>query len=149
VKRYPILLILFTVIVHAAQPWDTPFAKDVRALLTAARAVSVPADSGGVIILLDEQRYTIDAAGRIHSTVRKVYRIVDEDAVDEWSSIQQQYAPWHEGKPEFRARVISADAVEHWLDAKTIGDSPSLEFEPNVFSDSRVLRAPFPLSVRV
>src|SRR5258708_31622002 len=128
---------------HAAQPWDRPFADDLTAVMAAAQGVSVPADQS-VIVLLEDHHYLIDKESRATSTIRKVYRILKEDAVEEWASVEQGYQPWYEQKPQIRARVIAKDGVAHWLDAKTIADSPALEFESNIFSDRRVLRAPLP-----
>lgn len=128
---------------RGAEPWDVPFAGDVHTMLQAAKGVSVPEDQS-IVVLLEQHSYIIDENGRIASTIRKVYRIVKEDAVDDWSSVEQEYQPWHENKPEIRARVITEDGVVHWLDVKTMADSPSLEYDANIFSDRRVARAPLP-----
>lgn len=128
---------------RGAEPWDVPLAGDVHTMLQAAKGVSVPEDQS-IVVLLEQHSYIIDENGRIASTMRKVYRIVKEDAVDDWSSVEQEYQPWHENKPEIRARVITEDGVVHWLDAKTMADSPSLEYDANIFSDRRVARAPLP-----
>lgn len=128
---------------HAAQPWDTPFANDTHAIIQAARALSVP-DDQSIVVLLEQHDYVISENGRITATTRKVYRVLKEDAVEDWSSLEQEYQPWHENKPVLKARVITEDGVVHWLDAKTIADSPSLEYDANIFSDRRVVRAPLP-----
>jgi hypothetical protein len=47
-------------------------------------------------------------------------------------------------KPEIRARVIARDGSVHILDAKTIADSPMVEFDSSLFSDARIVRAPLP-----
>ena len=119
---------------RAAEPWTAPFVKDQSQLLVAAKAVSAP-DGADAVVLLDEQRYSIDSAGRTTSTLRKVYRVLTADAVEDWSSVEQEYAPWHERRPELRARVITADGAAHWLDPKTVTDAPALEFDSSVFSD--------------
>src|SRR6266581_542883 len=81
----------------------------------------IPCDkSMKAIVLLEQHRYVIDENGRTISKVRKVLRIVTEEGLEEWSSIEQEYQPWHESKPEIRARVIGADGTVHWLDGKTI-----------------------------
>jgi len=112
-------------------------------VLAAARAIS-GAKGADAVILLDEQRYSIDAKGRITTTLRKVYRVLTTDGVEDWSAIAHGYAPWHERKPELRARVITADGSTHWLDPNTITDAPALEFETSIFSDRRMLQAPLP-----
>ena len=64
--------------------------------------------------------------------------------MDEWASVEQEFQPWHESKPELRARVIDMNGAVHWLEPKTIADSPAEEFDEAIFSDRRVIRAPLP-----
>ena len=128
---------------RAVEPWDAPFTGDPRAILEAAKLILVP-DEQSVIVLLEQHHYVIDENGRIISKVRKVVRIVTEQGAEEWSSIEQEYQPWHESKPEMRARVIGADGTVHWLDGQTIADSPASEYDQTIFSDRRVVRAPLP-----
>jgi tetratricopeptide (TPR) repeat protein/transglutaminase-like putative cysteine protease len=128
---------------QAAERWDAPFADDPKAIVEAARSIPAP-DDQGMIVLLEQHQYTIDASRRTVSTTRKVFRLMKQDAVEDWSSVEQEYQPWHESRPEMRARVISADGAVHWLDPKTISDSPVNEYDSSIFSDRRVLRAPLP-----
>jgi tetratricopeptide (TPR) repeat protein len=128
---------------HAAEPWDIPFAGDPKAMVEAAKSIRVR-DAQPVIVLLEQYQYTIDDSGRTTSKLRKVFRIVTGDGVEEWSSIEQEYQPWHENKPEMRARVIGIDGAVHWLETQTIADSPASEYDQSVFSDRRVVRAPLP-----
>jgi hypothetical protein len=128
---------------RGADPWATPFARDPSQVLAAAKAIS-GAPGSDAVVLLDEQRFTIDSAGRMTATLRKVYRVLTADGVEGWSSIEQGYAPWHERKPQLRARVIAASGTVHWLDPKTITDAPAVEFDSSIFSDRHVLRAPLP-----
>jgi hypothetical protein len=132
-----------TACVRASEPWDAPFAGDPRAILEAAKLIPVP-DGQMVMVLLEQHRYVIDENGRTISKVRKVLRIVTEEGLEEWSSIEQEYQPWHESKPEMRSRVIGVDGTIHWLDDKTIADSPASEYDQSIFSDRRVVRAPLP-----
>ena len=62
----------------------------------------------------------------------------------EGAAIEREYAPWHERKRDLRARAITPDGAVHWVDAKTIAESPTLQFDNTIFSDNRVLRAPIP-----
>lgn len=127
----------------AAEPWDLPFVGNPQAILEAAKRIPVP-DSQPVIILLEEHQIGIDEGGRITSKVRKVFLVANDDALEEWASVEQEFQPWHETRPELRARVIGADGAVHWLEAKTIADSPAEEFDQSIFSDRRVIRAPLP-----
>jgi tetratricopeptide (TPR) repeat protein/transglutaminase-like putative cysteine protease len=132
---------------RGTEPWDLPFGSDAHTILQAARSISVP-DDQSIVVLLEEHRYIIDENGRISSTIRKVYRILKDDAVEDWASVEQEYQPWHENRPDLKARVITEDGATHWLDAKTIADSPSAEYDSNIFSDRRVVRAPLPAAAR-
>src|SRR5258707_6477087 len=132
-----------TAYTRAAEPWDAPLAGDPRAILEAAKLIPVP-DEQMAIVLLEQHRYVIDENGRTISKVRKVLRIVTEEGMEEWSSVEQEYQPWHESKPEMRARVIGADGTVHWLDGKTIADSPANEYDQNIFYDRHAVRAPLP-----
>ena len=126
---------------QAAEPWDVPFSSDTKAILESARAVSASDDG---VILLEEHRFKIDSTGRTSSVTRMVMRITQEDALEDWSSVAQQYQPWNEGRPEIRARVIAGDGTVHWLDTKTVADAPAGDDDPAIYSDRRVLRAPLP-----
>ena len=137
------LALTFAPLACGGDPWNVPFAGDPAQVLAAARAIHGPADSD-TVVLLDEQRYTIDAGGRLSATKHIVYRVVTADGAEEEASVAQEYAPWHESKPTIRARVITADGTAHWLDAKTITDAPAEEFGSNLFSDRRILQAPLP-----
>ncbi len=145
--RILILLVLFRfpsdLSLRAAEPWDVPFAGNPQVLLDAAKRIPVP-ETQPVLILLEQHQIVIDEGGRITSKVRKVFRVATEDALEEWGSVEQEFQPWHESKPELRARVIGADGAVHWLEAKTIADSPAQEYDQNIFSDRRVIRAPLP-----
>jgi hypothetical protein len=89
--------------VASAQPWSTPFSKDITAIRQAASEIKTP-EKDGVHVLLDEQRFVIDAAGRVTHTMRLVYRVVHEDYVETWSTLAQAFEPWHQAKPQLRAR---------------------------------------------
>src|SRR5258708_7198178 len=135
-KCVPVFLLLFAAppSASAAQPWDTPFASDTAALLKSATQVSTP-DDQELDVLLEEHRIFVEANGRVRGTFRKVYRILKDDAVEDWSSIEETYQPWCEQKPAIRARVITKAGTVHTLDPKTIVDAPAAEFDASIFSD--------------
>src|ERR1700675_3872659 len=89
--------------VRAADPWDAAFTGHPKSNIQAARAVPVT-DEQDVLVLLEQHQYTIDDSGKTVSTIRKVFRVIREDAIDDWSSVEREYQPWHENKPELRAR---------------------------------------------
>ena len=126
-----------------AEPWDAPFSSDTRAIQQSARAIPV-GDDQPVAILLQEYLFKIDNAGRTTTTERLVFRIVKPDAVEGWATVEKAYAPWHQRRPEIRARVISETSEARWLDPRTIADAPAQEVDASIFSDQRVVRAPLP-----
>ena len=138
-----VLFAAYSLSAHAAEPWDTPFSSDTAGLLRSAGQLSVPEDQE-VQVLLEEHLISVRSNGRVHSTFRRVYRILSQEAVEDWSSVEESYQPWRDQKPEIRARVITGTGSAHTLDPKTIADSPAAELAPNTFSDTRVVRAPLP-----
>ncbi len=129
---------------RAADPWDTPFSDNLAAIQEAAGKFQSNKGDTGIIVLFEQHGYVIDSNGRMASTLRKVFRIQNDSDVEDWSSVEQEYEPWHENRPQLRARVITSEGKVHWLDSKTIADSPAQEYDSSIFSDRRVVRAPLP-----
>lgn len=129
---------------QATEPWDTPFNPDTGAIMARAAAVTPPDDSP-VVLLLADGLYSFDAAGRMNSSYRLVYKILNASAIDGWSSIDTQWSPWFEEHPTMRARVISPDGSVHELDPKTIAEAPANDaWTTDVYNDDRILQAPLP-----
>uniref|UniRef100_Q01QZ8 Uncharacterized protein n=1 Tax=Solibacter usitatus (strain Ellin6076) TaxID=234267 RepID=Q01QZ8_SOLUE len=133
---------LAAVAAHAANPWDQPFSADTGAILEAAKRTA-PAEQGAVILLV-ERHYTVHSGGATDVSFRQVYRVDQKASIDDWSSLEQEYQPWHQQRPEIRARVISPDGTIHLLDPKTIAEEPVREYDSTVFSDARTVRVPLP-----
>lgn len=96
-----------------------------------------------VHIVFDDSKYEYDAEGRGTYTWRRVYQILGEESVSDWSAVSMSWSPWYQERPEIQARVITADGVEHKLDLKTITESAQNESQ-DVYSDARRLSAPLP-----
>lgn len=127
----------------ADQPWNgAPFAGDPKAIVAAAEAV--PAGDNAAVVLLDEQRYVFDAQGHSTRTERLIFRIADQSAVDDWSTLEAEWAPWYEEKPVIAARVISKSGAVAMLDAKAVTEAPARDESLDIFSDNRIFRAPLP-----
>ena len=139
-------LILVLPAAAAGRPWQVAFADNTKAILAAANevAASEASENSSVVILLEDHRYVVDKQSRTSSKIRRVYRIQKESAVDYWASIEQEFQPWYEQKPQVRARVIGPEGNIHWLDPKTIAESPARDYGQNIFSDRRVVRVPLP-----
>ncbi|HEV7669853.1 MAG TPA: DUF3857 domain-containing protein [Thermoanaerobaculia bacterium] len=127
-----------------ASPWSgAAFATPSAALLAAAQALP-PATDLQVDFLLFESHLTLDADGLWSERRHQIYRVLDASAIDDWAYVEEGWSPWHQLRPELRARVIGLDGTERWLDPKTIAETSSGEDSAVMFDDGKVLRAPLP-----
>lgn len=127
-----------------AEPWlAEPFSADAATLVAAAAAVPPPAGAD-VHQLLEDHSYTFDDAGRLVHRWRVVYRVLTPAGTRSWAAVSAMWEPWHQDRPELRARVITADGREHWLDPASLSEEPAAESSLDVYSDRRVLSAPLP-----
>ncbi|HVT60598.1 MAG TPA: DUF3857 domain-containing protein [Thermoanaerobaculia bacterium] len=129
---------------QASEPWEqAPFSADPAAILRAAAAIS-GRDGEPVVVLFSDLRYAYDEQGRETSTHRIVYRILTAAADQSWSVIEKSWAPWHQARPEVRARVITPDGQIHALDPAVLTEGGEVQDGPDMFADGRVLRGPLP-----
>ena len=144
IRRAILAAAVLTLPLYAAdQPWNgAPFTADPKALLAAAEGV--PAGESPVVVLLDENRYTFDAEGHSTRVSRLIFRIVDQSAIDDWSTVEAEWAPWYQEKPVIAARVISKSGAVSQLDAKAVTEAPARDESLDIFSDNRIFRAPLP-----
>jgi tetratricopeptide (TPR) repeat protein len=149
-------------------PWESaPFTADPALVARAAAAAAgeleperpaaaanpsgkapemLPGGEGGepVVVLLSDARYSYDESGRETYTHHIVYRLLSSSADESWSTIEERWSPWHQGKPAVRARVITPDGAAHALDPSVLTESGEVEEGPDMFGDGRVLRGPLP-----
>ncbi|HJX83312.1 MAG TPA: DUF3857 domain-containing protein, partial [Candidatus Angelobacter sp.] len=119
----------------ASDVWDGPaFSASPEQLRQAAAAIKAEKEMQATI-LLNEEHYTFDQAGRETRTRHLIYRIENEDGVKGWAESSGQWAPWFQTKPEIKARVIGLDGIEHWLDTKTLTDVPVRDEDEEVYTD--------------
>jgi len=152
-SRFAIALLLVT-LVHTiaiaqteapqASPWVGPaFSIDVATAQKLAASVA-PDKYAHATVFLDERVYAFDAAGKLTRTRHLIYRVETPDGVSGWSNTGGGWEPWHEKRPEVRARVITPDGQVHVLDPKTLKDSPARDDVPETYSDDRVYGGPLP-----
>ncbi len=138
------LVLAIPALLQASEVWDAPvFTASPVALQQAAALVKADKDAAATV-LLHEERYTYDRQGRAVETYRTIYRIENDEGVNDWAETSAQWEPWHQSKPEIRARVITADGVEHTLDHKTLNDVPAHEDAPDTYTDTRAFGGPLP-----
>jgi len=127
-----------------AAPWEgAAFAGDPAAVARAASRIQGE-EGDDVVVLLMEASYSFDEAGRETYSQRLVYRILTAGAHESWSTVEEGWEPWHQARPEIRARVITPDGAEHLLDPATIAENSATRDAADMFEDGRVLRAPLP-----
>jgi tetratricopeptide (TPR) repeat protein/transglutaminase-like putative cysteine protease len=126
------------------EPWKAPhFSIDPKDLYVAASAVAAP-EGADVTLLEDDESYTFDDAGRTTHTVYAVYKVLTQKGAEGWDSGSIEWEPWHESRPTIKVRVIEPDFAVHTLDPKSINEAPARGGDYKVYSDGKVLRAPFP-----
>ncbi|WP_242347067.1 DUF3857 domain-containing protein, partial [Anaeromyxobacter terrae] len=108
---------------HAAAPWEgAPLSADPAAVRAAAAALQSP-PGAPLDVLLEEGVYRLDAQGAVAQTYRLVYRPMSAEAARASARVERAWAPWSEGRPEIRARVVAADGV-FTLDPATLVEGP-------------------------
>ena len=127
------------------EPWDGRFFTAPAGELAAAAAVFGPATADApVAMMFYEVRLSFDDAGRMSRTVRRAYRILDARADPSWSEAVESWLPWHQDKPQMRARVVTADGQERRLDPHVLTEASPGSRDPEMFEDRRILRGPLP-----
>jgi transglutaminase-like putative cysteine protease/tetratricopeptide (TPR) repeat protein len=128
----------------ATTAWIAPhFSLDPKVLYAAASAVPAP-DGVNVVELCDDESYRFDEAGRMTHTGHIVYKVLTQKGADGWDSLAVGWEPWHEARPQIRARVIDAEGMVHTLDQNTITEAPARGGDYKTYSDGKRLTAPFP-----
>ena len=132
-RRLPCLLLLAFLAVaigtgqaqQDVQPWNSPhFSVAPEALYQAASAVKAP-DDANVALLVDDESFSFDEAGRIVHVGHFVYKVLNSKGAEGWDSFSVSWDPWHESKPVIRARVIAPDYSVHNLDPASITEEPA------------------------
>jgi transglutaminase-like putative cysteine protease/Flp pilus assembly protein TadD len=129
---------------QAVEPWKAPhFSVEPKALYEAASAVATP-EGAVAAILVDDESYTFDDAGRIVHVGHFVYKILTQKGAEGWDYLAIGWEPWHEVRPEIKVRVIAPDFSVHTLDPNAITEKPAREGDYKIYSDGKRLHAPFP-----
>lgn len=126
-----------------ASPWELDSPLSAAPDEIRASAVALPVEPGTKVRgLFAGLEMAFDEQARVTRVYRGAYRI--ETDPEGWDSLTATWSPWHQARPEIRARVIDKDGTEHWLDPTTIGEYSSEDGDDLVYGDNRMLRAPLP-----
>ena len=124
--------------------WNLPrFTAEAKKINELAGSMSVK-PGADVVVLDEEDAYVFNADGKSVHTHYLAYKVLTQKGAEGWDAIGVAWEPWHEERPEVRARVITPDNAVHPLDPKTITDTPAREEDEKTYGDGRVLRAPLP-----
>jgi tetratricopeptide (TPR) repeat protein len=125
-------------------PLDGPAFGASPSEISAAAAKIVPEKFADTTVLYEEEKYLLDATGRVTSTHRLVYRIETPAAVQSWSQASVQWESFYQNEPSIKARVIQANGGVVELDQKTVTDVPAQDQGDGTYSDDRIHKAPLP-----
>jgi hypothetical protein len=130
---------------HATEVWDAPsFTLPARELQQSAAAIKRER-AVDIVVLLDERIFVLDEQHRLTHTTRMIYRVDSPDGVERWAASSAHWQPWHQARPEIRARVVTRDGGEHELDQKLLTDAGTRDAAANqVYDDDHVLEGPLP-----
>jgi tetratricopeptide (TPR) repeat protein len=143
VRAFPFLL-LFAILSFAAETWNKPaFTASPEELLQATAAMA-PKDGAAVVLLLDEDRFEIDAENRATYIQHRIYKVFDPTEAGAFRSLSAPFAPWYQARPRLEARVVDASGKVFELDPATISESPLQNSDNEVYSDRRIVQAPLP-----
>jgi transglutaminase-like putative cysteine protease/tetratricopeptide (TPR) repeat protein len=138
------MAVLGALAAFAQEPWEKPaFTASAQEMLQAAATVKADKPEPAAVLLM-ENRFVLDEAGRMNQTLRMVYRVDTPFGVGNWSDVGTIWEPWHAKQPQIRARVITPDGQEHMLDPKTLIDAPAHEDSPGTYGDTRIYHGPLP-----
>jgi tetratricopeptide (TPR) repeat protein len=142
VKAFFVLLVAIQL--NAQDVWSAPdFAVDAASLRHASELVKAAKHSEATV-LLNDVHFNFDVTGNLKETHHLIYRVEDSTGVENWAETSGRWEAWHQEKPAIKARVITSDGVEHWLDTKTLTDVPVHENAPDLYSDERRYGGPLP-----
>ena len=114
--------------------------KDLQKLVNQQVGVT----TASVVMLLTDEHWTFRADHTLERKQHTILKILDQSAVEAWSSVQERWEPWREDRPTYRARVITTDGVAHELDQRTLMEGPAGSNSPQTYSDLRVVQGPLP-----
>lgn len=125
-------------------PWEGDFFTATPDAVLSGVVDSEDLESDRDYYILVDERTHIDKGHRRQRTWRTVYQIHSREDMEERGSVSAAWAPWIGEKPVIRARVITPDGAEHFLDQSTIAESAGSNLQDQMFLDQKVLSAPLP-----
>lgn len=106
-----------------------------------------PGKGEPVVVIFEQLTIRFAADHRVTRINHQIYKILDPQKIDGWNSVRVEFAPWHQLKPEIRARVVSPSGEVTTLDPKTLVENGVQDSDDDVYSDRRVVQGPLPALV--
>jgi tetratricopeptide (TPR) repeat protein len=126
---------------HAAAPWEgEPLEGDPAAIRAAADGLAPP-PGVPVDVLFEEGLYRFDARGALVHVHRVLFRPLTPEAARLAGRVDRPWSPWHQARPEIRARVIGEGGSVERLDPASLVEAAATGGTP---SERRVVGAPLP-----
>jgi transglutaminase-like putative cysteine protease/tetratricopeptide (TPR) repeat protein len=127
---------------HAKAAWAplAPFAvpaAEIRALPLPRSPKEEDAE-----ILFQSVRVNIEKDATVSRQLHQIIRVITQQGLEDWSDVRMTFDPWYENRPVIKARVVTPDGRENWLDPQTITEEASKADE--AYSTRRRVRAPLP-----
>ena len=107
-----------------ASPFTTP-AEEIyqRAVLHSEGS------DASAIMLFQGVEYKFAADGRLEIRRHWIYRVLQNEALEDWSVSQMRWSPWHQERPEIKARVIREGGSVQWLETSALEEKVASEGE--------------------
>lgn len=100
-----------------------------------------------VEIILEKNYCKVSSDGTLTKRYHTIYKILTQEGVNKWAYSSSSYSPWYQDKPTIKARVITLEGVEQYLDTNTFVIQ-SARTTSNSYTDKHTLQAPLP-NVRI
>ena len=126
------------------QPWEqSPFEASYEEMSEVADRLEMEGEHG-VRVLLSEGHFTFAEDGSLTESYKWVYKVLDQSGIDGWSSTKVNWTPWNQERPTIRVRVTNPDGNSYFLAEDHIMESTESSDIANIYSDRKLLQAPFP-----
>lgn len=127
-----------------SEPWLAgPFKASAQVIYDEAVARSEHTDASALMLYQGvEYHFAVD--GRLEIQRHWIYRVMDGAALNDWSVSQMRWSPWHQERPEIKARVIRAGGEQRWLKPEELEERAAPESADGLSGDRRLLSGRLP-----
>ncbi len=120
-----------------------PFKASPKDIYDEAVARSKHTDAAA-LMLFQGVEYRFAADGRLEIQRHWIYRVMDSSALNDWSVSQMRWSPWHQDRPEIKARVIREGGEQRWLRPEELEERKAPESADGLSGDRRLLSGRLP-----